>query len=244
MRCAVDGVVDRLAHAHVGERAARGVDRDVDELERRRRGEQLPALGVLLPVARLALRDLEDVDVAALELGDRGARLGDDARLERVGLRARRPSSSRWARRAGSRRASTRRASTARCRPGARRSPSGTRSGTIDATGIASSLGKIANGSLSVTTTRGVVRRREARDRRGLPVGELLGAEDRVERPAAAAAHLRVEHALPAREHLPRDERRPVGEGDAAAQVERVGQPVGRDVPARRRAPGPPARRG
>ena len=111
--------------------------------------------------------------------------------------------------------------------------PSGTFSGAIDATGMASSLGKIANGSLSTTTSVESFGRREPLDRGGLAVGELLGAEDRVERPAATAAHLGVEHALPARQHLACDERRPVGERDAAAQVERVGQPVGRRLPAR-----------
>ena len=53
----------------------------------------LPRSVVLLPVGDLALRDLEDVDVAALELGDGRARLGDDARLERVGLGRAAPSS-------------------------------------------------------------------------------------------------------------------------------------------------------
>ena len=47
-----------------------------------------------------------------------------------------------------------------------------------------------------------------------------------------AALRGRVEGACPARDDVARGERRPVVEGDAAAQMEGVGEAVGRDVPA------------
>ena len=80
----------------------------------------------------------------------------------------------------------------------------------------------------------GVIRNGEAVYAGGLAVRELLGALDGIERPAATALDLGVEHALPAERDLAGDERGAIGEVDAATQVEGVDIAAGGDVPARR----------
>src|SRR5262245_22556083 len=81
----VDGVVDGLADEGVGQRTVRGVDRDVVEDERRRALQRGLLLIRLFPVGCLTLGDGDDVDVAALELGDGGAGFGYDPCSERFG---------------------------------------------------------------------------------------------------------------------------------------------------------------
>ena len=79
-RADVDGVVERLSHANIAERAARGVDGHVPEAKRRGGREKLALPGISLPAFARFIRNGKDVDVARLEFGGSGARFGNDAR--------------------------------------------------------------------------------------------------------------------------------------------------------------------
>ena len=76
----------------------------------------------------------------------------------------------------------------------------------------------------------GVVGRLDAQ-RGTLAVGEGAGAADGVQRPDRPAFRGRVEHASERLRHVSGDQRCAVVEADVAAQVERVAQAVGGDVP-------------
>src|SRR5688572_23326548 len=84
-RLRVDGVIDRLTHARILEGAACGVDGDVEEPERGRGLEERVSLRRVTPALGVGFRYGEQIDVAALELGDRRAGVRDDARHERLG---------------------------------------------------------------------------------------------------------------------------------------------------------------
>src|SRR3954470_5459275 len=76
----VDGVVESLSDANVGKWAARDVDGDVPEAQRRSGRKQLALFGICLPGFARFVRNRQYVDVARLELCGGGAHLGDDAR--------------------------------------------------------------------------------------------------------------------------------------------------------------------
>ena len=69
-RVDVDGVVERLAHARILQRAARRVERDVPEAQRGRGGEERLLFVGLLPARGVGLGDVQEIDVPALEFGD------------------------------------------------------------------------------------------------------------------------------------------------------------------------------
>ena len=173
---------------------------------------------------------MEHVDVAALELGDRSTRLGDDARLERLGLwRAQEVAvvarkeevvvvtpvdESPWSR---SDRTLT------EIRGDVRGNDRGDRH--------REQLHECRERLLECDDDRAVVADGQTRDALCFLGMEVPRSLDRVEELAGRAFCGWIERALPAGDHVVRDEGTAVVKVDVAAQVERVGPPVGCDVP-------------